>query len=377
MACPASCILPRVQTETEYSEAGSAVADFIAEARTVGRDKALERVDEEHRPFCEAIDLDAIPAGAESEVALAWDYRTEVGRVLGRKLSRQYPPTAPTELKGTADRIGVDGATVVVEDDKTGLKYRPARESWQLRALALYGARTVGASGARVAMAYRRDDGNAYYDRAEFDALDLADFASELRQLVGRIDRDARIFKAGGVPDLRPSEDTCRFCECVVYCPAHTALARSMLSDLCVVHDHLDALTAEQAADVWERVKMVRKLVLAVEEGVRQVARAIPGGIRLPSGKVLRETDTSREEVDAVIAGRVIVRLFGEKVANAAITTSTSKEGIERALREYLKTDQGQGRKLAPVKRDTLEAIRSAGGLQRTPSIGVREVKDR
>ncbi len=346
IACPASCVLPASYTTGADAETGTAIHEFVAAARAgaEAREAALAAIaDDDVRDRCEAIDLSRIPAGAESEVALAWDDVSDCAVRLAVPRARAYPAT--DAWYGTADLVGrLPDRRVWVADLKSGRAPRAA-DSMQLKMLALAAARLTGASEAVVAMVSIRHDGRLAWDQADLDAWQLEETAAALRDLRRRI-ADA----ADAHPPATRAGSHCRYCPAVPYCPAQTALVRHFATlDLETIDARIAEMTTDEAGQLYERVEMV----LAVAERAKSVLRdrAAREPLPLPDGRVLGPVPWTSRTIDNAIALRVIRERFGDEALTAA--AGVTWKGMEAAAR------------LLGIKplRAVADAVREAGGL--------------
>jgi RecB family exonuclease len=369
--CPASAVLPRVDSVNAAAARGTALHSYLEAVPVVGRDEALASVPDEYRAACEALDLEALPVCAvryAAEVAFALDPRTGAARELGRSMGRDYSGAKGHEIVGTADVVGLseDGSTLAVLDYKTGrgADLAKAERNWQLRFLALAGCRTYGATSAHVALVHVHENGTAHYDSAVFDAFDLAVIAHDLARLANRVAFAERSVRAGE-PPLATTGEHCKWCPCLPYCPAQTALVRTVAGEI----DEWDRpVTPADAARAYERVKALKAALARVERNLYTYAAGTP--IPLPNGLVLGQVETTREEVDGEIARRVLAELHGQDVADRACEWSTSKAAIERALRPVAASTE---QKITHLKKSALAAIAAAGGITRNTTTSVRE----
>ena len=347
--CPTSHTLQQVHTDTRYSDIGDDVHEFIVNVHRLGdRDAALAQAPEESHRFCEQLPLEHLPTGGRLELSLAWDYETDKGRILGENLPRMeaYRNAKPTEFVGTADMAGTANGQVVIVDWKTGHRaLGPAKESWQLRFLALALCRVTGLEEAHVSYVYLRDDGTYHREPAVLDSFELAEFADKLREMPARILGSGRHFTAGA---------HCRYCGALPVCPAQTALARSMVDDVQRIHDTIDTLTPREAGTVWEKLDAAEKLIGVIRDSLKTYAKQTP--LPLSDGRIVREVMWPWTKIDAVTAERVLLTEYGEEVAREAVKLATSQASIEKALAKVAKP-------LAPAKKRVLELIEEAHGV--------------
>ena len=293
-----------VDRETEDNRRGTAIHAYLARAAAVGRDRALaELLDDDLAAECSGIDVAAIPPGAQREVTLAWNWRTDRARVLGIGLERDYSAAESDEFVGTADLVGRTDGGAWIDDWKTGaLKVRAAR-SMQLRFLGFAAARVIGVDHADVGMLYLGRDGRFRSDRASFDAFDLAAIADELRELVERGEEAARAIAAGAPLRLHDGA-WCEYCPALWGCPARRALIETAAAgDLAALASfdsrshklggmflaQLEAMDPSRAGTAVDRVRLLRKVLDTADAAAKDLARRLPDGLPLPGGRALRE----------------------------------------------------------------------------------------
>lgn len=295
-ACPGSVALAQRRHAGAETEAGRAIHEFLDRVTQVGRDEALAEIeDPDLQERCAAIDLASIPAGAESEVAFAYDPEEDRAERLVLTAHRAYPDDG--RMYGTADRVGLVDGAVYVGDFKSGTMKVRARDAMQLRFLALAAARLTGLEDAHVAMLYLRHDGRWYTDRAEFDALDLEEIREQLLDLRGRARDARRIVERGGLPQLVPGSH-CEHCAAAVECPAQARQQRRIAS---IEPATLAGWFGELGPD--ERGALVAQAILVEKLAgkVREVARdwvLNHGAIELPDGRRLASIDTAATVMD-------------------------------------------------------------------------------
>lgn len=370
--CIGSALLPRVDELTSAATRGTAMHAFLARVAEVGRDEALGEVEEEYRPICAAIDLDVLPVSRLEvivELALAYDPESGVAEELGRNLGRRYPPVGPHRFVGTADLVALSPTDVLVADYKTGRGIiSPAAQNAQLRLLGLAVARRFGRQFVRVAIIRIAEDGTPFFDSAEFDAVELDVIAEELRTLAARIEDVKDLMDLGQPPPLTTGTH-CRYCPCLVYCPAVTALARRLAFQAEAVADEVTAaLTPQQAATAWTRLKVAEEVIRRAREGLYGYAR--DHGIPLPNGLVVGEVETKRRVLDGRLSFDVLRRMHGESIASGACSIEVSQAAIDRSLRAVA---EANGDKLAKLKREVMSALEQAGAVAVRVSRTVRE----
>lgn len=332
-ACPAAGALPAVWTEaTDAMRAGSARHRFIERAAEIGRDAALDEVPPgaPWREQCEALDLDALPAG-EHEVAYAFDLAADTARRLGAWLGRAYDVSA-TEVSGTADLIAAptaDRPRWCVIDFKGDEEVEPAGANLQLGFFALCLARLYQLDEVDVAIVYLRHGGGMRWDRATLGPFDLEAVAERLRGIVSRISAVSGVLAAGGTPDVYMGLH-CRRCPALLSCPAQAAAAQALLSAP-PTNEALAQVTHEEAGAAWVQVKVLGELA----DRIRAVlaARAAVAGLPLPGGERLVPVETHRRALVLEKAEPVLRARFGAQV-DALVERSLKTDAVAKLARQ-------------------------------------------
>jgi hypothetical protein len=361
MLCPASAVLPRVESVSGAGEKGTAKHAFFANLQRMPREEALELVPVEHRTACEALDVSQLPIGAEwlAEVALVYDVASDSARFLGQDVGREYGQLGETELPMSLDLVGLFEGGALVVDFKTGRgKVPPVHVNWQLRIGAMAVARWKGLERVRVALAFPREDGTWGWSFAEHDSFDFFEMDGELRDFAASIKRPdaAERVRVGG---------HCRYCPSLAYCPAQTVMVRRMAAEPEKVGaDIRSLLTPETAGRAYERLRAVKAVLREVESALHAYASQTP--IPLSDGSTWGPVTTEREELSAEVAYRVLSELHDPDVAHGACDLEASKAGVKRALRAVFEKRKAAGEKvtLAALEREALDAIRRAGGVR-------------
>lgn len=364
LVCPASMHLPHVGSITGATTAGNWRHEYLRAVNEVGAVQAFEQAPEEVRPMLAAIDLDGLPldpADYSTELAFAYDTCELTARVLGQNMGRNYPELKPTEIPGTADVVALLGEDAVFVADWKGVDPTTPRAEVnpQMRFLALAAARAYGRSRAVVELIHLKEDGSAWRDRAEFDALALDLFGIELEELV----------KAS--PDRIVEGPHCKRCPAFQCCPAK----RMLVASLAQGHENAlaEQLTPELAAAALLRVEAIEGIVKHVRERLEQFAETTP--IPLPDGEVLGPVKVERETIDPVIALPVLAARFGEEVAAAAVKNEPSmpKNRLTLALKMFQATNKGL--KITHLEKEALGLLRERGAVKVKESTSIRRHK--
>jgi hypothetical protein len=361
MTCAASVTLDRADSVNEASDDGLDIHQFMRDLASMSREEALARVPERVRERCEAIDLEALPVQRwEAEVAFAYDVATETTRLVGYDIGRNYGPReSDTELFVTVDAYALDelAGRVFVGDWKTGRRQvTSARDNWQLRLGALAAARYAMVDQADAAVVRLPDGGRPWVDPVSWDDFDLSMFASDLRELVRRLQEPARIIPVTG--------EHCRFCPAFASCPAQGRLiAKLALTPEQVEQEVLALLTDENAALAYERWRTVDATLQRVKSALYTYASSHP--IHLPDGSVFGRVETEREELDGEVVRAILSEAYGPEVGEKAVEFSATKASVERAMRVVYEAKKRAGEKvtISGLKSEALEVIRRADGV--------------
>lgn len=371
--CPPSAVIPGVERSyTSSATRGVVLHDFLYRVPTYGLEAALESVPEAFREQVEVIELERLPAvrpeSYAGELALAYNWLTQEARELGRGLERRYNVDAELEIPGTPDVVGVGVEEVVVGDYKTGFHdYGNAKDVWQLRIGALAAARTYGKRWATVFIWYIRPDGTVHYDRARLSPEDLEEIASQVVDVVTRIQEAETAMRNRERLDYRVGEH-CRRCAAFAVCPAQTMLAGRLASAATAPEDAFALLTGEEvltpevARRLVDLLPVARKLLDVVEESLDAHAAERP--VDLGNGYVYGRKAHPKETIDATKAVDVLKRLHGEEVALKALEQPPpvmTKEGLKSALRVLVdRSPKGAKLRIGKLFDSTMAMLRDA-----------------
>jgi hypothetical protein len=274
---------------------------------------------------------------------------------LGRGSDRDYSQATADEFVGTADIVGLTEDSVVVVDAKTGSRYlAPARDSWQLKMLALSACRAYGKPRAKIALLFLRDGAEEpQWSTHDLDEMDLDLIAAELRRLAQRV-RDPE------APIVEGSH--CRYCPALSSCPPKLTLLRAACAD--PERTLMLQITPENAPAVYQRVKAVKAILGQAEEALARFSFSNP--IDIGGGKVYGPVEREREELDATAVMAAVTKVCGSDVATKAVEFSATKASIERALKPI-----APPRGFNKMRAEVLDAVRGMNGItvKRTTSV--------
>lgn len=372
--CNASAALPQIFSvdESEHRDRGTAIHLFLSRTSIVGRDAALAEVDEQWRDVCADVQIARLAPqlAMSSEIAVAYDWQADTGRVLQLAGPRRYEVDVTREVPATLDVVGADmsnGETVVyVGDYKGPYGWLPAPErSLQLGVGALAVARAFGADAAVVEYIRIRGDGTTRKFSARLDVFALDAIADRVRMLMTEVDTMRGRLELGeiGAPNVTEGPH-CRYCPARQHCPAKTALVRHVLGDPQPV-PYMIPLTPESALRAYQLLAPARAALAQVEGALYAYAKLTPipvgidddgserwfGELRRPGSEVL----------DGAIAHAVLAEKYDGEAANKAVTMKVTKTAITDLARSRLGPDE----KLTHVTDAILEEIRARNGATR------------
>lgn len=378
LACPASALLPQVDSISEPALRGTALHAFLcAVGMGLGRDLAASKLPERWRETAMRIELPAglDPRAGVPELCVAWNVETGETRELGRggTLTREQLRALARdgEMVLTADWVALDESSIHVRDWKTGwTSVDKAEVNAQLAAYAVALAKHFKRDRAHVDITRLLDDGSSFVDKATLDALDLDDAEVKIRNHVRAMAERERLFRSSGVLPKLVEGAHCKFCNAFKSCPAKGSLIRSALHDEGETPAFLTGiplpLSATDAALLWPKLQMVEDLVKRLKGSIKELAAREP--LTLPNGKVLGEVEKSTRSVDAKVVERLVEPSMYAEVAETETTVTLSR--LEAALKKRLQP----GQKLAPELRALLAEVEKAGGLKTSTWVSVEEV---
>ena len=361
--CRLSSCLPVVQTTSAFSSEGSVFHAFfqqIVELRQekpgqgaltleIARLAALEAAPVELRPALELVRLDTLaldPNAIAAEVAFAFDVSRGTARELGRGLNRDYGELGAMEFAGTIDRAAMkaDGGGYVGDYKRWGWTTPRCKDNRQIKFAALCLARVWGAKYVDAEIVRIDDDGETWGDVARFEPFDLDQFEAELFDLMGRIVADREAYAAGDLPEATTS-DGCRYCPSLPYCPAKMMIARAVIGQ---TSDEVAKLgrgelliTMENAPRLWDLAKQAKAILETLTDGLKDLARVTP--FTLADGSVVGPVPwPGREVTDGRKARAYLVEKYGEKAADVGTKVTVSLDGINLAVKEWIREHPDQ-----------------------------------
>lgn len=364
--CPAAGALPAVWTEsTDDQVAGTARHRYLQRCREVGREVALGEVpaDAPWRAQCEALDVDALPAG-DYEIAWAYDTATDTARCLGPWLDRAYE-VSDSEVSGTADLLcppTAERPRWLVVDFKGEEEVPPAGVNLQLGLYALCVARSLGLDEVDVAICYLRQGGGMRWDRATLGPFELGALATRVCEVHRAVQSARELVLHGQTPDLVTGLH-CRRCASLTLCPAQVRFARELLAAP-LPPEGLAQLDDADAGRAWVQLKVLGELVDQARACLDE--RAKIRGLPLPDGGRLVPVEQQRRALLLDRAEVVLRELFGAQL-DAVVERSLSTDAVNRLARQLA---PGKGQKRAAE--EVWEKLDAAGAVRRTTFVQLR-----
>lgn len=380
MGCPESnAMAGTVEATSSDAARGNTVHGFmyrISQDGPEGREAALALVpmDDPGRQACEDIDVTRVPRGGHLEPAFAWNPYTREGRLLGQNIGRAYEQYIDRRMfyVGSADFFGlmVDRRGILI-DYKTG-RPMPARDSWQLKGLAVMAAAVSGVDEIIATHLVVRGS-SIFWDTVEWDALQLASFAEELAAHAGAL---------RALPErLEPAManvvegEWCKYCPSFTRCPAKVGLVREMVDAMstggALAKQTEFELTRQNAAFVWRQLDAYNAIEKRMRQQVEKFAEREP--LDLGDGWELRAAPgEAREKVTRPADALKMLELhYDAETARAA--AGATKTSILDAVKAWARRT---GASLRGSESSALTLFREAGVLEKVEGdVKVREVK--
>lgn len=341
--CIGSSVLQRNENHSEWADSGHEEHDRLATDTLAGAlPPELARW---------------VPPNPRVEVKLAWDVFSGVGRILGEGAGRNYDGVQSTEIAGSCDVIAVVGEAVVIIDWKTGFAdVEPAATNSQLWFYALAAARALGCSSAIIRVVYTKRDG--WCDEHEIGPLELAEYASELQSLNGRIESARKAYRE--TRQVETNEGSwCKHCPSKSVCPSKNALLAQVASrGLAIIGD--TAMTPERAAEAHREIERFESLLNEAKKR-RDAWVTENGPIDLGDGRMYgRFVREGKRKLDGKLALAVIRETCKPEVAEEAVELAVTQAGLKRAIEKF------EGPKGADKRvKEIVTALEKRGGVKR------------
>lgn len=311
-ACAASEVLPiRVVETGEYAERGT-VGHWFSDVVVTGsmaREEALARIaNQEWKDWLALAKLEPMRAffdhTPKTEVTFAIDIDSEIARTLGHHLGRNYSAAMDCEVVGTTDYLGSHLGIPAILDLKTGQRVTEAKDNYQIKFAAYAVQQLTGAEVVYGGLVYLDELGELAFDVHLFTHEELAGLCGDFESATRRVLSAFAAYEEDGRVELHPGS-YCTYCPAVSHCPAKTAVIRSIVPDLDMMTSSVSALTPEQQAYAWSKVKLFKPILEKIEDDLKLIVKA--KGIDLPDGRKVRAVEVQKP--NAVTVGRLIDEL--------------------------------------------------------------------
>lgn len=358
MACPGSGALPQANTTSQAAEDG---VDRHAEQQEAVDQGDLSVMPERIRKL--------IPADAtsvRSEVAVALDVVTGVGRELGTK-GRDYSGCKPNEIAGTADLVVLAPGRALVADYKGFEEVDEPAENAQVLLYAAAIASAHGCDEVTVAIAYL---GTGRVLIATIDVIELHAHVERLRAMRDDVAEQQARYARGVMPDVAEGP-WCRYCPSAHVCPAKVALLNRLSSgaegDQLLLMLPLDD---DKVRIALTRIATAKAILKRIETAI--YAYASDHTIDLGDGRFFGpHRTTGKEKLDGPTVYAVARDLYGRDFADTAIVIAATKARIKEAAKGL--TGAGS---VAAIERKILDEVRARGGASKTSGEDVGEYDD-
>lgn len=377
--CPASAALPHTHFETQWTERGTAIHKFLENLSAVGREAALAMVPEEFREVCSALELEGLDMqlALGAEIAIAYNVRTGQARELGRGKGRKYDDVTEDEIPTTLDAVGVNAVarSGLVVDWKSGWTTRtPLRSTLQLFFGGLASARCYDLDTVDVQLIHVREDFDPWVQTATMSSFDLDAFAGEIERVFDQALEIRAQIASGKMPKTWNTGPWCRRCPGFTYCPAHTAMLKTIVSgDYMEDLRRMRPMTVEQAVGAWKAVRSAMQVLRTVEGAIYALAKEQPLYLgTADDGKhhwLAEVYHEGNEKLDGEVAFNVLAEMFDDDAASDATKLTTTKDLIAKTVKARVK--RGEGKKTIDAVYDK---IRAEKGSFRKPTISVKEI---
>lgn len=316
--CPPSYALPVVHMERKDTSAsrsrGSCVHDYLMHVLQGSvREDALAQVPEEHRSWCEHIDVYALAPGGETEVPVAFDTRTGLVRRLDSSGHRDYSSVMDWEIPGQMDyalpRIGSDRPSVT-DWKSSAFDLNVDAAMVQLRFYGYCWATLLDETEVELRVAQINAEGRIYWHTETLDSDRLDDLSAYFKDIYSRVIKER--LNAKTLPRYQPDVSMgphCSYCEAWHHCPGMRASVSLALGT-----EPESLVTPQLVADAWVRAKRAEKVVDKIKDTVKRA---------LGECTILESSD-----------GQMIRRDSQGKILTASAGSDQSKRAAAKAKRK-------------------------------------------
>lgn len=397
--CLGAVVLPRVDEEMPAMARGTAIHAYLERiANGATPAESLAKAPAEWREDCAAVELGALPplASGLAEVGFLLDVDAGTARVVQDAHHRTAVRAAARdgETPMLVDWVAQEGeGRGVVLDWKSGRAEEVARASVNLQIRTYAATALLAYSWESVRYGLIRVDGDRpRWDVAEMDWLEAQEVLDEVRALraaaLSTVEAHA---KDGTLPTLRLGP-WCDWCPSARQCPARVRAVQAVLDGSAlasVERATTRAMSPEEAGELYSRLLAGKDALDTMIADLKFLAARVPGGLPLPSGKVLAEVEKRETSPDPERVVGVLARVYGEDAARHALLQPPPKatwahlkawgESFvlpekQRAFDENRATKRGRRPSAGTVSTDLRKMLESAGAVKVSTYRAVVEV---
>lgn len=274
----------------------------------------------------------------------------------GPPLREYFPLNIETEYRvddpefpGTMDVVGYDSTRLVILDWKTGRVRRPHWPQLMTYALKFMESRGIEPKEIYLCTAWPRF-GEAEW--RETTPAALRGFIAGLRDKVVASETadpaDLSIYTEGR---------HCEYCPALLHCPARKSALMALETGM--IEIDATALTDDQIARAYSRMKAVQNVCKAVDGVIREIVRQ-RGGVPLDDGMILKFKPGEKAAIIPAVARPILAAALTQEELDAATTIGITK--VMDAVKA--KAGRGEKGKVATALREDLDA---AGALEKKP----------
>lgn len=392
MRCPASRLLPRVDSQPGLpAKHGLAIHKYLENVLERKQDP-LEGVDEEFHEACKVIDHTTLPTNQPEsflgEATISW--QPEKDETIFQP--RERPPNSQL-MRLDVLAVAQEERKGFLRDYKTGRGWLPPlKENWQLKNMAVVMAKHFDLLSVDAGIVFVHGE-DSYEASTVWDLFDLSLFEEDILALFEKLRAFQAAFPIARDDSAKAVEllqkeraewyqhlpisigPWCNYCPAWQHCPGQMKMVHAVAADPEAVAERMVAgCTAAEISTVDQRLTAIyaalKRVKLAIDDWTRQY-----GPFQRANGKLYGpHTPNPRDVVQGPVAFQVLSNTFGEEIARkASDEIRITKASIGRALRTIADEQKVPRSKL---NKEVIEKIRAAGGILKSkPKSKVDEYK--
>jgi len=375
--CALSVALPHANHQTEWTERGTVLHEFLEAVVNFDRETALAAMPDEYREACENLNLEGLDAQLSlgAEIAFAYNLETDTCRELGRGVGRAYDTVGIDEVPCTLDVVGVRKISDITRgfyaDWKSGWRARKIAGNDQIAFGALCISRAYDCDVVDGQLIHVHEDLPPYVQRIVYERWELDFYRDELREHHARWKALRARVLGGDMPREYSTGPWCDGCSAREFCPAQTSQIRALIAGdtfdgIMRMSPIPDSALAELYEDI-ERAESALKFAKSKLWGIA-AQRTVSLGLE-PDGKserwIGRLIRDGNEKLDGEAVYDVVAREYGDEAATAATEVVSSKKKLDAAIKAAVP----RGQKAAAMRK-VLDELRASGHVHRKLNTG-------